>query len=152
MCDSSTFSLPKYRHGYFCTTVLHFSTKMPKTLCFHMFLRFFLFEAMLRHKRAKKKTSFLLRLASETRFRDVLWKTKKPRECDRGLRFHVFNKKTKTIQLTKTAISTERGLKKWPLRSHQKIDPKRGRPIKNERISWDIRKQINNKKPKIYQT
>ena len=40
----------------------------------------------------------------------------KPRKCDRGLQFHVFKKKTKTIQVSKPTSSTERGRKKWPLR------------------------------------
>ena len=86
--------------------------KCRKHRVFTCFCDFFWIEAMLEHKRAKKKTPHLLRLASETRFRDVLEETKKPRKCDRGLRFHVFDNKIKTIQISKTTILTQRGLKK----------------------------------------
>ena len=48
------------------------SKKCRKHCVFTSFCDFFWFQAMLEHKRAKKKTPHLLRLASETRFRDVL--------------------------------------------------------------------------------
>ena len=106
------FHYPKGAKAIFERQFYILSKKCRKRCVFTCFCDFFWIEAMLEHKRAKKKTPHLLRLASETRFRDVLWETKKPRKCDRGLRFYVFEKKTKTIQVTKTTISTERGRKK----------------------------------------
>ena len=71
-------------------------------------------------KSEQKKTLQMMRRASETRFRDVLWEIKKPRKCDRGLPFYVFNRKINTIHLTKTTIPYESGIilkEKWRFRA-----------------------------------
>ena len=89
MCDSSTF-------------LEHWCPENKAKQRFHD----------IRTKKSEKKTPQTMRRAIETWFRAVLWEIKKPRKCDRGFRFYVFNRKINTIHLTKTTISTERGLKK----------------------------------------